>query len=160
MLKQLCDFNKDQIIMARLLGWSISETTKPVNSIPTNSGPTRDHWRLINLQWRLSHLAQNSRRALVADVKYVNAGYMSDYTVHWNLMRPVRVKSTHNGHARQTATWNNGRKLSGLMSPMFLQHMDDWVCVCCLPGRVVAPEYTVRRRRWWNECNIQGNDVS
>ena len=52
--KDLSDFDKDQIVMARRLGQSISETVRLVGG-PTDSGPRRDKPqtgdRVLGAQW-------------------------------------------------------------------------------------------------------------
>lgn len=119
--KDLSDFDKGQIVMARRLGQSISKTAGLVGCSRYAVVSTYQKWtkeghpvnrrrghgrpRLIDARGeeRLAHLVESHKRATVAQIaEKVNAGYgckkVSEHTVHRSLLRmgmrkrrPVRV---------------------------------------------------------------------
>ncbi|KAI1887120.1 hypothetical protein AGOR_G00202860 [Albula goreensis] len=132
--KDLSDFDKGQIVMARRLGQSISKTAALVGCSRSAVVSTYQKWykegkavnrrqghgrpRLIDARGerRLARVVRSNRRATVAQIaKKVNAGSdrkVSEHTVHRSLLR------------------------MGLRSrrPVRLDHVDGPVRVCRLPG--------------------------
>ena len=132
--KDLSDFSKGQIVMARLLGQSISETARLVGCSrlavvstyrqyseeeqTTNRRQGVGHPRLIDVrgQRRLSRLDRTDRRSTVAQVtEYFNGGHgrnVSRSTVHRTLLRMglrsrrlVRVPMMTPVHHRKRLQW-------------------------------------------------------
>uniref|UniRef100_A0AAQ5X0U1 Transposase Tc1-like domain-containing protein n=1 Tax=Amphiprion ocellaris TaxID=80972 RepID=A0AAQ5X0U1_AMPOC len=107
--KDLSDYNKGQIVMARRLGQSISQTAALVGCSRSSVVSVYQKWskegrvvnrrqghgrpRLIDARGerRLARVVQSNRRATVAQIaKEVNAGFdrkVSEYTVHRSLLR-------------------------------------------------------------------------
>uniref|UniRef100_A0A8P4G4M8 Transposable element Tcb1 transposase n=1 Tax=Dicentrarchus labrax TaxID=13489 RepID=A0A8P4G4M8_DICLA len=132
--KDLNDFVKGQIVMARLLGQSISETAALVGCSRSAVVSIYQKWskegkvvnrrqgqgrpRLIDARGerRLARVVQSNRRATVAQIaEKVNAGSdrkVSEHTVHRSLLRiglrryrPVRVPMLTPVHCRERLQW-------------------------------------------------------
>ena len=137
--KDLSDFDKGQIAMARQVGQSISETARLVGCSHSAVVSTYRQWseerqttnrgqgvrrpRLIDArgQRRLSHLVQTDRRSTVAQVREnFNGGHgrnVSQSTVHRTLLRmglhsrrPVRVPMMTPVHRRKHLQWTRERQ--------------------------------------------------
>ena len=137
--KDLSDFDKGQIVMARRLGQSISKTAGLVGCSwyavvstyqkwskegqPVNRRQGHGRPRLIDARGerRLARLVRSHRRATVAQIaEKVNAGYdrkVSEHTVHRSLLRmglrsrrPVRVPMLTPVHRRKRLQWARERQ--------------------------------------------------
>ena len=137
--KDLSDFDKSQIVMARRLGQSISEMARLVGCSRSAVVSTYRQWseegqttnrrqgvgrpRLINArgQRRLSHLVRTDRRSTVAQVTENFNGSqgrnVSQSTVHRTLLRmelrsrrPVRVPMMTTVHCRKRRQWARERR--------------------------------------------------
>lgn len=132
--KDLSDFDKGQIVMARRLGQSISKTAALVGCSRSAVVSTYQKWskegkavnhrqgrgrpRLIDARGerRLARVVRSNRRATVAQIaEKVNAGSdrkVSEHTVHHSLLRmglrsrrPVRVPMMTPVHCRKRLQW-------------------------------------------------------
>ncbi|TMZ23716.1 hypothetical protein EMF65_34440 [Klebsiella pneumoniae] len=132
--KDLSEFDKDQIVMAKRLGQSISKTAALVGCSRSAVVSIYQKWskegtvvnrrqghgrpRLIDARGerRLACVVRSNRRATVAQIaQEVNAGSdrkVSEYTVHHSLLhmglhscRPVRVPMLTPVHRRKHQQW-------------------------------------------------------
>ena len=136
--KDLSGFEKGQIVMARRLGQSISETARLVGCSRSAVVNTYRQWseegqttnrrkgvgraRLIDVQGqrRLSHLVQTDRSTVAQVTENFNGGHgrnVSQSTVHRTLLRiwlrsrrPVRVPMMTPVHHRKHLQWARERR--------------------------------------------------
>ncbi|ROL49569.1 hypothetical protein DPX16_15895 [Anabarilius grahami] len=169
--KDLSEFDKGQIVMARRLGQSISKTAALVGCSWSAVVSIYQKWskegtvvnrrqghgrpRLIDARGerRLVRVVRSNRRATVAQIaQEVNAGSdrkVSEYTVHHGLLpmglHSHTAESTNSEHVSiRTGPRSNGKSWPGLM---VLHHMDGRVHVRRLPGKHMAPGCTMGRRQ-------------
>ncbi|ROL44000.1 hypothetical protein DPX16_10284 [Anabarilius grahami] len=132
--KDLSEFDKEQIVMARRLGQSISKTAALVGcsrsavvsiyqkrskeGTVVNRRHGRPRLNDARGERRLARVVRSNRRATVAQIaQEVNAGSdrkVSEYTVHHSLLRmgldscrPVRVPMLTPVHRRKSQQWTS-----------------------------------------------------
>lgn len=158
--KDLSDFEKGQIVMARRLGRSISSTASVVGCSRSAVVSTFQRWsrqgRLVNRRQghgrprlidergerRLARLVQSNRRATVAQIaQEVNAGSdrkVSEHTVHRSLLR-LGLRSRRGAKSPKEGPGPDpdpSKNRSGPDQDLHRSHTDE-------PGQDLGPAETV-----------------